>query len=286
MLKKMLAVVLFVLTGCVAAGTNESYATKYPVLFVHGLGFRDDLRGFGYWGSIPTELTKAGCRVFLSDQDAWDPVETNARQIRERIVTILSQTGCRKVNIIAHSKGGLDCRYMISRMGMSSNVATLTMISTPNRGTPLADIILKEIGGTNDRLVADLFDLFARIIGDSSPESIQASLAVATNGIEAFNDENPDMPGVYYQSYGCALLDPVSQPEFRFSYKLIRKFTGANDGVVPVSSAVWGDYRGTLTGKYGVSHLDIIQIGGENVDGFDVVGFYKGLVSELKKKGY
>jgi triacylglycerol lipase len=36
---------------------------------------------------------------------------------------VLSQTGAQKVNIIAHSKGGLDCRYAIANLGLEDKVA-------------------------------------------------------------------------------------------------------------------------------------------------------------------
>lgn len=40
------------------------------------------------------------------------------------------ETGCEKVNIIAHSKGGLDSRYAISRLGMDQYTASLTTINS------------------------------------------------------------------------------------------------------------------------------------------------------------
>jgi len=268
------------------AATNSLCATKYPVLLVHGLGFRDDIKGIDYWGSIPSRLTNEGCRVFFSGHDAWNSHEKNAFDIRLRILSIVSQTGCEKVNIIAHSKGGLDCRYMIAKMGMGPQVVTLTMLSTPNRGSALSDILLNAVGGTNNHFALGLVDLFAMVIGDRSPDSARASIEVSTNFMKTFNREILDDPRVYYQSFGCSLLEPVRQPEFRLSYKLIKKCQGANDGIVPVSSAAWGEYRRTLTGKYGVSHTDIIHVGRKKVRGFDVPGFYVEVVRELKRKGY
>ena len=43
------------------------------------------------------------------------------------------------VNLIAHSMGGLDARYLISRLGMADQVRSLTTISTPHRGSFMAD---------------------------------------------------------------------------------------------------------------------------------------------------
>ena len=52
-------------------------ATRYPVLFIHGTGFRDRQR-LGYWGRIPQALQARGARVFFGGQDSWATVEQNA----------------------------------------------------------------------------------------------------------------------------------------------------------------------------------------------------------------
>ena len=46
----------------------------------------------------------------------------------------------RKVNIIAHSMGGLDARYAIAKLGLADRVASLVTIGTPHLGTPLANL--------------------------------------------------------------------------------------------------------------------------------------------------
>ena len=51
-----------------------------------------------------------------------------------------------RVLIVAHSMGGLDARYMISRMGMEDHVAALLTITTPHRGSPYADWIVRHLG--------------------------------------------------------------------------------------------------------------------------------------------
>ena len=52
---------------------------------------------------------------------------------------IIQKTGCEKVNIIAHSKGGLESRYAISQLGLSPYVASLTTINTPHHGCTFVD---------------------------------------------------------------------------------------------------------------------------------------------------
>ena len=69
----------------------------------------------------------------------------NSGELAERIRQIVEETGCEKVNIIAHSKGGLDSRYAISECGMGKYVASLTTINTPHRGCEFADYLLSKI---------------------------------------------------------------------------------------------------------------------------------------------
>lgn len=45
---------------------------KYPVLFVHGMGFRDR-KLFCYWGRTPKAFEARGCQVFLPDRTAVTP---------------------------------------------------------------------------------------------------------------------------------------------------------------------------------------------------------------------
>lgn len=51
---------------------------KYPILLVHGMGFRDD-RSIGYWGRIPQRLEENGFEVYLSGQDSNGSIESNAK---------------------------------------------------------------------------------------------------------------------------------------------------------------------------------------------------------------
>ena len=57
---------------------------NYPVLMVHGMGFRDH-KYLNYWGRIPSKLEGAGCRVFYGNQDSNAAIETNAKVLADRI---------------------------------------------------------------------------------------------------------------------------------------------------------------------------------------------------------
>ena len=54
-------------------------STKYPILMVHGMGYRDH-KHLGYWGRIPKVLEANGARVYFSGPDSNGSVESNAKQ--------------------------------------------------------------------------------------------------------------------------------------------------------------------------------------------------------------
>lgn len=103
--------------------------TRYPILLVHGVFFRD-FRFFNYWGRIPCALKQNGAVIYYGSQQSAASVASCGQELAERIRAIVQETGCEKVNIIAHSKGGLDSRYAISACGMAPYVASLTTINT------------------------------------------------------------------------------------------------------------------------------------------------------------
>ena len=115
--------------------------TKYPLLLVHGVFFRDS-KVLNYWGRIPAELEANGAEIFYGEQQSAAAVGVSARELAERIEHLVQKTGCGKVNIIAHSKGGLDSRYAISRLGADKYVASLTTINTPHHGCIFAEYLL------------------------------------------------------------------------------------------------------------------------------------------------
>ena len=52
-----------------ARAGDKVCATKYPILMVHGVFFRD-FRYLNYWGRIPAELEKNGARIFYGNRQS------------------------------------------------------------------------------------------------------------------------------------------------------------------------------------------------------------------------
>lgn len=264
--------------------------TKYPILMVHGIFFRDFKPAFlNYWGRIAPELTQNGATIYFGNQQSAASVEECGKELADRIKEIVASTGCERVNVIAHSKGGLDTRAAIARYGADEYVASLTTINTPHRGCEFADFLLDKIGqGFKDK-VANSYNAALHKLGDPNPNFIAGVTDLTHAACAEFNARTPDSPKVYYQSVG-SFMGKASGGKFplNFSYHLVKYFDGRNDGLVGENSFSWGSNFTFLTPSTdrGISHGDMIDINKENIPGFDVREFYVQLVSGLKHMGF
>ena len=263
-------------------------ATKYPLLMVHGVFFRD-MKLINYWGRIPAELERNGAKVFYGKQQSADSVEGCAKELVGRINEIVEQEGCEKVNIIAHSKGGLDSRYAVSLLGAADKVASITTINTPHRGCQFADYLLSKAPEGFKNAVANKYNAALKKLGDSAPDFISAVTDLTASACEEMNKVCKDAPGVYYRSVGSRSVSALGgRFPMNLSYHFVKYFDGPNDGLVSVESMKWGDDFRFIepAGKRGITHADVIDLNRENIKGFDVREYYVSLVSELKEKGF
>ncbi len=258
-------------------------ATRYPILLVHGIALKD-FSFFKAFGKIGETLRGAGNVVFTSRIDGFGKVETNAAQLKEEILSILALTGAEKVNIIAHSKGGLDSKYMIAQLGMEGHVASLTTLCTPHGGSPIAANLLR-FPKPLLRLVSFWLNLLYRIFGDKEPDAyaVCRQLARRERGEQetvAFSDT------VYCQSYSATL--EKSRDDFVMGIPLIFSHyfeDDASDGMVTQASAMFENYRGKCV-KESVSHSEIVDFMAKKGKREKILGFYTALVGDLEKRGF
>jgi hypothetical protein len=136
--------------GRVWVGAIPANSTTKPVLvFVHGLHGK----ATNWWG--PTEYYgtndmydkayASGYRTaFVSLDDEVDgPASSmwaNGTTLNRQLDVILSYYGVSSVNIIAHSKGGVDTNSAIVHSGAASKVQKIVTLSSPHHGSQLADL--------------------------------------------------------------------------------------------------------------------------------------------------
>ena len=267
---------------------SEICKTKYPILMVHGVFFRD-FRYLNYWGRIPKELSRNGAAVYYGQQQSAAAVEDSGKELAERIRQIVKETGCEKVNIIAHSKGGLDSRAAISHCSMAPYVATLTTINTPHRGCIFAEYLLDKVPQAVREKIAAAYNAALRKVGDPNPDFLAAVTDLTESACLRRNEVTPDIPGVVYESV-MSYCKKAQHGKFplNMTYPIVKHFDGLNDGLVSVESAKWGEKFTLLEpqGKRGISHGDVVDLNRENIRGFDVREFYVKLAADLKRRGY
>src|ERR671910_1502574 len=124
-----------------ANNTNTNTAvtstTKLPVLLIHG--YMEDASVWNKWINL---LKKDGISAvypitFKQSDDECGSAAEHAKELSNIIGQIKEETGQNKVNIVGHSKGGLDARVYLANN--TNDVANLIMIGTPNAGSPLAE---------------------------------------------------------------------------------------------------------------------------------------------------
>ena len=155
------------------------------------------------------------------------------------------------VNIIAHSMGGLDARYMVSHLQPRDvTVHSLVTVASPHHGSAFAEYVFDQIGA--ERLPS--IYKFVEGIGLETGAFQQLTRHYMA---EQFNPRTPDDPDIRYFSYGAMMDEPPLLSPFRQSHKVIADAEGPNDGLVSVKSSLWGNYKGTLMGT---NHLDLINV--------------------------
>ena len=254
---------------------------KYPVVLVHGVQANDRGKNNKSWGGIPEELEKNGIKVFFGNTDAWGDYESNAEILHNTIENILRETGSEKVNIIAHSKGGLDSRYCIWKYDYGDKVASLTTISTPHHGAELADLVfIQEI--THTKMVKKALITYGKLYGDTNPDLYNVEYQLTTEYMKKFNKEVSIDEKVYYQSIYAVMESPYDDLMFYNTNRYIKKVSGDNDGVVSEYSARWGDNITKIEG--GISHTEIIDV--KKKKGINIPAVYLKIVIELCEKGF
>jgi len=261
----------------------DNLSLKYPVILVHGIAMRDREAASAPWGRIPRILKENGIDIYFGNTDAWGTIESNAEMLKATVDKILKDTKKEKVNIIAHSKGGLDSRCMIWKYDYGGKVASLTTISTPHHGAVLADMILSLKSLHTETAKKSLTDL-VKLYNDIYPDIYTAGYDLTTVNMNEFNKNVTMDSKVYYQSIYSVMNNAADDLLFAASYDYIKKEKGENDGLVSEYSARWGDNITKVEG--GISHGQIIDIMAKDLFDMKIPNIYLRIVNDLKHKGF
>lgn len=268
---------------------NEICKTKYPILLVHGIFFRD-VNFFNYWGRIPKELIRNGAVLYYGSQRSAGSVAECGAELKEKIDEIIETTGCGKINIIAHSKGGLDARFAASLPGMNEKIASITTINTPHGGCKYADYLIEKLPRAVLDYLAMRYNTALYHLGEENSDFAAGVADLTEKHCGELAELLPLPEGVFCQSFGSYMRNAASAGfPLNAAYLLVSIFsTSPNDGLVDAQSMRWGE-RFTLfepTGSRGISHGDMNDIFREDINGFDVREEYVKIAAGLKNSGF
>ena len=282
------------MAGCTATATEESSAedagttkeqplvssgytkTKYPIVLCHGMAGFDSLFGVvDYFHGIADNLKADGADVHVTHVPAFASSEQRGEALLAQIEDIVAITGQPKVNLIGHSHGGFDVRYVAAVR--PDLVASVTTVRTPHKGAELADFLRKNLtpGGFSEAvlstLAGSLGTLEGLLSGDLAGQDAVAGLESLTAvGAGQFNAKYPaglpssacgDGPeeanGIRYYSWtGTAPLTNVLDVGDAALGVSSLVYKEANDGLVGKCSAHFGK---VLRDDYRMNHLDEVN---------------------------
>lgn len=286
----------------------------YPIVLMHGMG------GFGtlevgpieitYFKGVVEDLAKIGESVFVTLAPPYATSEVRAQAVAKQIDQILARTGKAKVNLIAHSQGGLDARVLASPngLGYGDRIASVTTVATPHRGSKVADAVLGLLkylpAGEVDALTDAVLSLVQKTAYELQTDPAlreQLVLLSEKHMNEVFNPKYVDDPGVVYKSYAgrsnlrsgifaCegsvypnepTKLDPAQVALVPLAIFLEEGQLKVNDGLVTVESAKWGTFEQCVP----ADHLKEVGQLGPSAASFDHVGMFRDIVARVRQAG-
>ena len=226
----------------------------FPIVLVHGVWRFDAILDhvlmvdntndrrldlLHYFKGIRTMLRDARFDAHHATLPFAGNVDVRGDELRRDIVRILAASGASKVNLIAHSAGGLDARHMMfndrNHGKIHQTVASLTTIGTPHHGSSLADWALRNT-------------FLGRPLLRSLGIDFQ-SLTDLTIDACAFFNQNPEVIkferrcesnlGLRFRTYAGSQSFVGVFTVLKPGHMIIARHEGENDGLVSVTSATW-----------------------------------------------
>jgi triacylglycerol lipase len=243
-------------------------ATQYPIVLVPGLlGFRTLLGAVDYFTAIPEALEESGAQVFVVDISPANTPEVRGKQLLAQLDALRTMTGAARFNLVAHSQGALDARWVADTR--PDLVASVTSIGGPHLGSPVAQFAIDLPLGLGTNTMQALSDLVKLASGTSNANDATAALqALTPSGAAAFAAAHPAaMPtsacgsgapvvgGIHYYSWGGigSLTNPLDLLDPTWLLLGILDPVEGNDGLIPRCSTHLGE---VIRDNYLANHTD------------------------------
>jgi len=257
--------------------------TKYPIVLAHGLGGFDELFGvYDYWFGIPNALRDGGAQVFVTTVSQLNSTEARGEQLIDQIEQIVAITGKPKVNLIGHSHGGLDIRYVAAVR--PDLVASVSSVASPHKGAELADFLRDNIeeGSFTEAVIAYFANSLGVVLdllsGSSNPQdSIAAINSLTSEGLAAFNAQYPQGVPASACGSGASVVNGIRYYSWSGT-GILTNVLDVSDGALALASFFYGEANDGLVGRCS-SHLGSVIRDNYFQNHLDEVNQIIGLVS-------
>jgi triacylglycerol lipase len=298
-------------SGCKTAGSatvsGSSAATRYPIVLAHGMAGFSAIGPIDYFYGIPGDLTANGAKVYVTQVASFNDVSVRGEQLLTQVKTILALTGAAKVNLMAHSQGALDTRYVAK--AIPGNIASVSTADGVNAGSSVADVVsgLLNIPGVGTitsvvatSIVNGFFTIVDLISGSAYEQNSKAALTQLTTAkMNAFNASYPagvpttscangaaSANGVNFYSWSGTshLTNVLDATDAAMALTGLAFGSNANDGLV----GQCGSHLGTvIRDNYGMNHVDAINhlFGLVNIFETSPVTVFRNQANRLKTAG-
>lgn len=257
--------------------------TKYPIVLEHGLAGFDELFGvYEYWFGIPDALRDGGAAVFVTQVSQLNSTEARGEQLIDQIEQIVAITGKPKVNLIGHSHGGLDVRYVAAVR--PDLVASVTSVGSPHKGADLANFLRANVqsGSFSEGVIAYFANALGTVLGlltgNTNPSNAIAALdSLTSSGMAAFNASYPQGVPTTACGNGAASVNGIRY----FSWSgtgLLTNALDVSDGAMALTSLFYSEANDGLVGRCS-SHLGSVIRDNYFHNHLDEVNQILGLVS-------
>jgi triacylglycerol lipase len=260
-----------------SAFVSDSYTrTRYPIVLCHGMsGFRTLFGVLDYFNGVESELRRGGAQVYITQVPQFNSTEERGEALLAQLEDIAARSGHSKFNLIGHSHGGLDIRYVTAVR--PDLVASVTTVGSPHKGADLASYLRSHVreGGFTEDVLAFFADSLGTVLGLLSghtdpQDSIAALESLTIESMARFNAAYPagvpaepcgngpsEQNGTRFYSWSgtglvTSLLDPSDIP-FGLTSLV---YSDANDGLVSRCSSHLGE---VIRDNYYMNHLDEVN---------------------------
>jgi len=209
------------------AQETQTASQPLPVLLIHG--WNEDASIWKTWQDLLNrDNIKFYTVTFQNSDDKCADAIAHATELGRLVETAKRESGLDRVNIVGHSKGGLDARVYLANG--TKDVENLIMIGTPNAGTQAAE--------TTNICKPGIWDLLPDATATKAKENPNTKYWTIAGDWLHDSQGNPALPGPddglvqvnsvesedYFKNLGRtshAHADLLAQDEYNLAHKVL-----------------------------------------------------------------